>query len=263
MRSGHEPAYRRIAAHFRADVEAGRLQPGERLPSENELMERFTVSRITVRNAIAVLAAEGVVETRHGSGTFVRHPPMPYQLYRLSSFAEVMRERGLQPSSRVLSLKVAAPPPEVARLLPPGEAHRLERLRLVNGEPLCHDETWLPPGIGERMGTAILESRTLYDVYEGQLGLHVVGASHAVEAVAASSGLARLLDVARGAPLLVVERVTHGEHGLVLDWQRRSYRADRFRLELELLRHPSQGAASASSSPVADPPTASAGRALW
>lgn len=262
MRPGHEPAYRRIAAHFRADVEAGRLRPGERLPSENELMERFTVSRITVRNAIAVLAAEGIVETRHGSGTFVRHPPMPYQLYRLSSFAEVMRERGLQPSSRVLAFEIAQPPPEVARLLPPGEAHRLERLRLVNGEPLCHDETWLPVGIGDRLAASILESRTLYDVYEGQLGLHVVGASHAVEAVAASSGLARLLEVARGTPLLVVERVTHGDHGLVLDWQRRSYRADRFRLELELLRHPPRGAGSASS-PVPDPPAASAGRALW
>jgi GntR family transcriptional regulator len=89
-----------------------------------------------------------------------------------------------------------------------------------------------------------------------------VGASHAVEAVAASSALSRLLEVARGTPLLVVERVTHGDHGLVLDWQRRSYRADRFRLELELLRHPPRGAMP-DSDPVRDAPAASAGRALW
>jgi GntR family transcriptional regulator len=239
MHDRREPAYRRIATSFRREMRAGRLRAGQKLPSESELMSEFGVSRITVRNAIAILAAEGLVETRHGSGTFVRQPPVPYQLYRLSSFAEVMRSRGLEPGSSVRGYERRHAPVEVAEALGGGpDAYRLERLRLVEGEPLCYDVTWLPVAIGERLTVAELAGNTLYDLYEGKLGLPVVGASHEVEAVAASAAVARLLDVQRGSPMLVVQRVSQGEGGMPLDWQRRFYRADRFRLELELLRHP-------------------------
>jgi GntR family transcriptional regulator len=202
-------------------------------------MARFGVSRITVRHAIAQLSAEGLVETRHGSGTFVRQAPVPYQLYRLSSFEEVMRGRGLHPGSVVRSFEPHQPPADVIEALgEAGEAYRLERVRLVDGEPLCYDLTWIPPAVGERLRVADLERRTLYDIYENVLGLRVVGASHEVEAVSASASVARLLGVARASPMLVVQRLTEGEVGRPLDWQRRYYRADRFRLELELLRHP-------------------------
>jgi GntR family transcriptional regulator len=239
MGSRREPAYRRIATSFKREVRAGRLRAGQKLPSESELMSQFGVSRITVRNAIAILAAEGLVETRHGSGTFVNQPPVPYQLYRLSSFEEVMRGRGLEPGSTVRAYELRRAPVEVAEALGGAdEAYRLERLRLVDGQPLCYDVTWLPAAIGERLTADELAARTLYDLYENRLGLRVVGASHEVEALTASTGTARLLDVHRGSPMLVVERLTQGEAGRPLDWQRRYYRADRFRLELELLRHP-------------------------
>jgi GntR family transcriptional regulator len=234
-----EPAYRRIAAHFQSEVRAGRLRAGEKLPSESELMALFAVSRITVRHAIGQLSAEGLVETRHGSGTFVRQAPVPYQLYRLSSFEEVMRSRGLQPGTLVRSFESHRPPADVLEALgEAGDAYRLERLRLIDGEPLCYDVTWIPSSLGERLWVVDLESRTLYDLYENVLDLRVVGASHEVEAVSASSGVARLLGVPRASAMLVVQRLTQGEAGRPLDWQRRYYRADRFRLELELLRHP-------------------------
>lgn len=234
-----EPEYQRIAAVFREEMRSGQLRPGARLPSESELMARFDVSRITVRHAIALLAADGLVETRHGSGTFVRQPPVPYQLYRLSSFEEVMRGSGLQPGSSVRAFELRRPPPEVVDALgTSGDAYRLQRVRLVADEPLCYDITWLPAPIGRRLQVSDLEARTLYDLYENELGLRVVGASHQVEAVSAAAGVARLLGVPRAVPMLVVQRLTQGEGGRPLDWQRRFYRADRFRLELELLRHP-------------------------
>lgn len=233
------PAYRQIAAFYRREVRAKRLLPGDKLPSESEVMHRFEVSRITVRNAIATLVAEGIVETRHGAGTFVRQPTVPFQLYRLASFEEVMRGRGLRAGTRVESFELRQCPLDISDALGGvEEAYRLERVRLVDGEPLCCDMTWLPCGIGQRLPVGELATRTLYDLYEHELNLHVVGAGTEVEAEAASAGVARLLDVHRGAAMLVVQRLTVGEDHLILDWQRRWYRADRFRLELELLRHP-------------------------
>ncbi|HET9656238.1 MAG TPA: GntR family transcriptional regulator [Kineosporiaceae bacterium] len=66
------PKYQRIAAEIRADIAAGRHRPGERIPSETELMERFGVTRPTVRGAVQVLQVEGLVESFHGRGSFVR-----------------------------------------------------------------------------------------------------------------------------------------------------------------------------------------------
>ena len=236
MAEPHLPVYRRVAATLRARITRGELEPGARLPSESELVASLGVSRITVRHALSVLAAEGLVETRHGAGTFVSHPPVPYQLYHLASFIEVMRSRGLQPGSRVLAFQVEMPPAEVADWLGSEPAHRLERLRLIEGDVACHDVTWLPAAIGPRLPAEALERRSLYDLYERELGLEVVGASQRVFARGASSALSRLLGVPRGTPLLAVERVTHGAGETVLDWQRRSYLGDRFRLELELQR---------------------------
>ncbi|MGH7921578.1 MAG: GntR family transcriptional regulator [Candidatus Dormibacteraceae bacterium] len=232
----HPPAYRRVAASLREQIASGELAPGDRLPSETEMTMSLGVSRITIRHALAVLAAEGLVETRHGAGTFVSHPPMPFQLYHLASFIEIVRSRGLEPTSRVLSFEVSTPPQEVQDWLGGAPAYVLERLRLIDGEVSCHDVTWLPAGIGSRIPVDALERRSLYDVYESELGLQVVAASQRVSALGAPSGLARQLGVARGAPLLAVERVTHGTDESVLDWQRRSYIGDRFRLELELQR---------------------------
>jgi GntR family transcriptional regulator len=237
------PAYRRVAAALRAQITSGELQPGHRLPSETEMTTSLGVSRITIRHALSVLATEGLVETRHGAGTFVSHPPVPFQLYHLASFIEVMRSRGLQPGSRVLGFDIEAPPPEVADWLGIEPAYRLERLRLIDGEVACHDVTWLPVAIGSQLPREALDRRSLYDLYERELGLPVLGASQRVSALSAPSGLARLLGVPRGTPLLAVERVTHGDGETILDWQRRTYLGDRFRLELELQRRP----------PTADP----------
>lgn len=232
----HPPAYRRVAAALRDQIKAGQFAPGDRLPSETEMTISLGVSRITVRHALAVLAAEGLVETRHGAGTFVSHPPLPFQLSHLASFIEVVRSRGMKPTSKVLRYEVATPPPEVGDWLGAGPAYELERLRLIDDEVSCHDLTWLPLSIGSRLPVDQLESRSLYDLYETELGLQIVAATQRVFALPAPSGLARQLGVARGAPLLAVERVTHGSGEMVLDWQRRSYIGDRFRLELELQR---------------------------
>src|SRR2546421_3068663 len=70
--SGFAPKYQRIADELRRDIRAGKFQPGDRMPAETVFVERFRVSLPTVRQALGVLRAEGLVESRHGIGTFVK-----------------------------------------------------------------------------------------------------------------------------------------------------------------------------------------------
>ena len=72
MAAGRGPKYHRIADALRADIQNGKLQPGDRLPAETALTARFDVSLPTLRQAIGVLRAEGLIESRHGVGTFVK-----------------------------------------------------------------------------------------------------------------------------------------------------------------------------------------------
>ncbi|MBX7546681.1 GntR family transcriptional regulator [Streptomyces sp. NPDC004232] len=70
--TGRQPKYQRIAAELRAAVETGRYRPGDRLPGENDLMADYGVARMTARQALGVLQAEGLAEARKGAGVFVR-----------------------------------------------------------------------------------------------------------------------------------------------------------------------------------------------
>lgn len=86
---GREPKYRRIADGLRREIEGGRYGPGDRLPGENELMAEHGVARMTVRQALGVLQAEGIVEARKGAGVFVRE----FRAIRRRGIARLAREQ--------------------------------------------------------------------------------------------------------------------------------------------------------------------------
>jgi GntR family transcriptional regulator len=134
------PAYRQIADQLRAAIESGELRPGDRLPSEAELVERYGTAHGTVREAIAVLRAEGLVIARQGRGVFVRTPPM---VHRFGS-ADHLRQHGVAAPSgsrehRLLEVGPVAPPAQVAERLRLGaDAMALVRryLLFVDNEPV-------------------------------------------------------------------------------------------------------------------------------
>lgn len=138
-------AWRLIAEELRADIAEGRLEVGARLPSENVLAQRFGVNRQTSRQAVAALAAEGIVEARRGSGTFVTSGPVHVHRIGLRTrLTSSLGPAGGPPAGRVLEHAVEVPPAEVvAKLKPVGEqAIRVETLRIVDGTPLSRGTHW-------------------------------------------------------------------------------------------------------------------------
>lgn len=138
-------AWRLIAEELRADIAEGRIDFGARLPSENELAERFGVNRQTARQAVAALAAEGMVEARRGSGTFVTSDPV--HVHRIGVRTRLSSSLGLsgEPATgRVLDHAIEAPPPDIAARLRPvsDRVIRVETLRIVGGRPLSRGTHW-------------------------------------------------------------------------------------------------------------------------
>ena len=145
----HRPLYHRLQAMLRERIECGAYRPGDVFPSESELMAEHSLSRITVRRAISELQREGLVVTRHGSGTFVADPTRAGAQCLISFTSDVLR-RGHVPGSRLISLRRLIGPDYVASKLDlPADAEllRVKRLRTVDDEPMYLSDAYIPAAV--------------------------------------------------------------------------------------------------------------------
>src|ERR1700733_12366836 len=146
--------YEHVESVLAGDIADGSLSPDARLPSEDGLVERFKVSRTTVRKAIQNLIERGLVEVRRGKGTFVTQPKITQELTELTGFVEDMQALGRTPTARLVEKRVVAADETVAHqlALAPGRLGvRLMRVRLADGVAMSFDETYLPQELGEKI----------------------------------------------------------------------------------------------------------------
>lgn len=141
------PLYRRIESDLRDRIRAGELAPGAQVETELELMDRYGVSRATVRQALGGLIALGTLEVRRGLGTYVAAPRFEHTIGGFYSFSREIERHGLQPGTTVLELRTEPAPDDVAEALDvaPGTAMvSLRRLRLAGQDPLVVETSYLP-----------------------------------------------------------------------------------------------------------------------
>jgi GntR family transcriptional regulator len=228
---------RQVADVLRHQVLAD-AYPGGQLPREEQLCREFDVSRNTVRAALGLLAAEGIVERSPGVGTTVAAGKVSHGLHRLMGLGETLHEHGVV-TNEVRTLTTVRPPALVARRLRVGADEPvvyLERLRRLDGVPLSLDLTYLPRDIGEPLLTADLARNDVFVLIEQVAGQPLGAADISVEAVNADPHCASLLDVADRAALLMVERLTHLADGRPVDLEWVRFRGDRLAMQGRLDR---------------------------
>lgn len=210
--------------------------PGTPAPSERELVQLFGVARMTVRQALDALVAEGLLERIPGRGTFVADTKVDH-VPRLTGFAEEMARRGLSPSSRTLLARLESAGPGVARALEIAVGEPVvhwQRLRLADNAPMCVEDAYLAatlvPGLLENLPQSLyaeLERRNLAPTW----------GEDSVDAGLAQEPEARLLAVAAGHPVLRVARRAFCDRSPI-EVSRSTYRADRFTMWVPLTRMP-------------------------
>lgn len=230
-----------VVLHYLEDV-LDTLEPGEALPSERDLAQRFGVARMTVRQAMDRLVRTGQISRVQGAGSFRAQRRFEQPLL-LTSFTEDMRARGLRPDSRVLSQSLQPAPPGVARRLnlePSARVVRIDRLRLADEEPMAVERAFLVaarvPGLADRD----LTGESLYTLLRTVYGVEVKLAEQTVHATLCVGDDAELLGVTEGAPALHLERTSSDEQGRLIEHVRSTYRGDRYelRMTLPLLQRP-------------------------
>jgi GntR family transcriptional regulator len=236
-RGSAEPYYRQISDFLRAAMDAGRYTPGTLLPSEKAFCEQFGVSRPVVRQALEDLSRDGYVYRVKGKGTFVAEEKLNSHLIQVVVGPErdTIRFRDRLATS-VLLRETAPAPVQVSRALDipvEGRCIHLRRLRLLDDEPLCVIESYLPEQIVPGLLEADLTDRSLYDVIEERNGVAIRDLSRRIEAAKVPAELSDLLAAEDDDPCLIVTSLAAGVNGAKLEWSKAIYRADRISLNVE------------------------------
>jgi GntR family transcriptional regulator len=181
------PKYYQLAKIIKDRIERQEYKGEEQIPSEAELCLTFQVSRITVREAINRLVAEGYLERRQGKGTYVAHQKLRRNIDRIYSFSSDMRHLGLEPSSRMLNFRIEECDPDGAELLRLPESNRkvirISRLRLANKIPVLKETTLIPEYLCAKLEEAELEAGSLYKILTERYGLVLDHAEETYEAI--------------------------------------------------------------------------------
>jgi GntR family transcriptional regulator len=245
----HLPLHAQVEEALVKSMAPGLLSPGSRLPPEDDLVERFAVSRTTIRTAIQSLVARGLVEIRRGKGTFVTQPAITQELTELTGFVEDTQVLGREASARVVDRRLVAASETVARplSLQRGAAvARIQRVRLGCGIPLSFDETYLPQELGEKIMADDLENQPIFSLLEQKYSTPLIEAEYRLAAVASHGTVARALGIEPGSPIFLIERTTFSRSHRPVDYERLYYRGDHIRFVTRLARRVPAGARAAA-----------------
>ena len=236
LERGPIPLHHQVFRDLRAALDAGEWGPGDRMPTERELAERYGCSLITVRHALGELVREGRIERTRGRGTFVLAPRIDRDIAGSLSFAEEMRRRGLDPATRVVTGRIEPAGDTVASSLgiePNDPVVYLERVRLGGGEPLILEQARLPSERFPGLLAFDFERRSLYDILSERYATRIVRAREAVEPVLLSAREAGLLDLPTRSLALRIDGVAFASDGTPVETARSFVRGDRTRYYLE------------------------------
>jgi len=232
---GKTPVWQAIANALRNDFAEGRYVPGDKLPTEAALAQRFGVNRHTVRHGLSKLVEEGLVRTRRGAGAFVAAVPTDYPIGQRVRFHENLIAAGRRPEKRVLNIE--------GRMAADGEAQALgiakgdavcayHGLSLADGQPVAVVESVFPavrlPGLAEALAAHSSITKALETVGVADY----TRASTRLTAVRASATQALHLQVSEGDPLLKSTSVNIDRSGLPVEYGRTWFAGDRVTLTL-------------------------------
>jgi GntR family transcriptional regulator len=232
-----EPAYKRIQRVIRRRIDSGELKPGDVVDSERELAKSHNVSLMTARHALADLAQEGIVDRRHGAGTFVSPPQIHFN--KLLSYTEQMATVGLATRSRVISATVVNREHEIAArfgLSATSRLVRIERVRTAGDEPVAYEICYASDDECHALLDAPLDRTSLFSTLERECGIELAYADEEIDATQADQRIAKLLNIPSGSPLLRIRQLIFSTKGRATVYVTGFYRSGRHTLRIRRFR---------------------------
>jgi GntR family transcriptional regulator len=221
------PFHLQIRKLLEEEISEGRYE--EKIPSERELMNRFSVSRTTIREAISHLVHDGILEKIHGKGTFIsQKPPIHEWLHSLNSLTETIKNMGMVPGAKLLNCGNYEEPTYISEILNVNTFYSIERLRTANSTPIAIERHYYPKELGLQLSKHDLETSTIYDLMENHLGIELVEAEQFISSKIVDSSDAVHLELPVGSSVLCVERLIINASGEPIEYYTSHFRPDMY-----------------------------------
>jgi GntR family transcriptional regulator len=228
-----EVAYHRVYNILRERILDHSMSAGEKIPPERELCDTFGVSRITVRHSLQMLQDQGLVERRPGKGTFVRKAWQKKMPILDMDYEKSLKKEAPNIVRQLLTWEQVLPPPEIMEelgLLKSEKCVLIERLDILDGEPLSYDKGYIPLNISTSIDDEIVRKVEFLHLWEQREGLAISYIQSSTEAVKADDTDSERLYVEEGSPILLTTDTVYSAAGKALAVFITGYRGDRFKL---------------------------------
>lgn len=228
------PLYRKIADAIREKISTKIYKVGEALPTEAQLCEEFSASRVTVRQALKLLIENEELESIQGSGTYVKENKVNYDIYQQSSFAEKWAHLDGVTRSDVIAFEIQAASLTMSEHLDINEGERIfyvKRVRFLDENPITVEETWMPVEMFPDLTYQVMQG-SKYEYIENQKGLVIDRSEQEIVPILPQDDIASLLGISPAEP--IIEKRTRGylQGDTVFEYSRNFFKPNDYKFTL-------------------------------
>ncbi|MBR5307024.1 MAG: GntR family transcriptional regulator [Oscillospiraceae bacterium] len=226
------PMYIQLAEQLEEDINNKIYADGEKLPSENQLCEKYGVSRITIRRALEKLEEKNLLFSVHGKGTYVQRKKISQNLTKITSFEKTLEEKGLTGYTEVEHFSKSRIPANIRQIFGQDNVHRLCLVGYAGDMPLVYYNSYLKSYVAERMyplakrWESQKKAFSTWDMYK-DIEIRYLRMEQKITATIADSHIAKILHLPKGDPVIRVETYAY-EKNMVVEYKIAYYRADKY-----------------------------------
>jgi GntR family mannosyl-D-glycerate transport/metabolism transcriptional repressor len=231
--------YRQIADAIREKIGNGEYKVGEALPTEAQLREEFSVSRVTVRQALKLLIENGELESVQGSGTYVKASKVNYDIYHQTSFNEKWAHLNVATHSEVIAFEITLPNLTMADNLNITEDDRIfyiKRVRFLDDNPITVEETWMPLDLFPDLTYEVMRN-SKYDYIENQKGMVIDRSEQEIVPILPPQNISELLGIDPSQPIIEKRTRSYLLDGTVFEYSRNYFKSTDYKFTLVAKRH--------------------------
>jgi len=237
-REDHQKLYMQLYEILKKKIESNEWPVGSQIPIEEDLCKIFNVSRATVRNAVMELVRQGYLKRQQGKGTFVQRNIVSEGLSMITSFREILFEKGLKFSTKVLARTVMMPIDDMdIKLRVPRDKHiiYIKRLRLIDTAPVLLQESYIPYHICPLLLEEDVETQSLFELLEKKYGIKITRVQNHIEVAYLNADEARLIELPEASVAILLNQYFYSGDTVFM-YTRSIKRTDRFKFLMELQR---------------------------
>ncbi|CAH0530251.1 phosphonate utilization transcriptional regulator PhnR [Vibrio hippocampi] len=226
--------YVKIKEALVEQIEAGMLAPAQKLPAERKLAESFDTTRVTLREALSSLEAEGRIYREDRRGWFIAPMPLRYDPTQTLNFSSMAKRQNRVPRTELLEAKAMMATKKAAELLelPPfSDVFRIERVRYLEQRPVMFVTNFIRPEAFPNLLEQDLESASLTDIYRESYNTTYSRVRYRITITSLTGDIAQALRATQGASAIKVERVNYNQHGELVDCDIEYWRHDAISIE--------------------------------